>query len=525
MKKYRFVFLISLLFSCLCLVSCSDDSFDHSVAPSSSSDSGSSGDAPELKFGTTYSYYLSDDTDQVWAKISGRKGAVLPSVASPKKAGFRFTGWKTKKGAEPLPTFGSSDLSFYAQWEESSATKLIGSKDAPDTVGDVIFTDGSASPYPTNYSDLTNDQWKAAVAMLFTISYNPTTGSNAKGGQYQYKIAAGLMAKSGMQWCVPWMYQMTYEDIEASEPDGYIFEGYFFKQKNRHFIYNMMYTGYKWDESLDATDNVAGALSLSPYFGLENYASTPQFKMLATADIAPAFDFAIRYGTSQKADESCRDNWYLPSTGELKVLFTNNEIFEKYNRLVIKKFMVAGSPSGFLSRIKPEHIFWTSSSDGSLEYNSEITCVEARCYSRPTNANETKSPLEKLLDKYGDTFEYSDSPPTHDVVVGFWGFANQPSGQPKERIKVFDPCDGNTKNVMLYAVAKLLGEDHFVYYRRDISPLREDNPSNKGGWVYHYVMYNKAYLVDANGNVSFDKKDASGNDNVDYSVIPMRAFN
>lgn len=524
MKKYRFVFLLSLIFSCLFFATCSDGTFDHSSAPSSSDDSSGSGDSSEKKFGTTYSYYLNDKTDQAWAKISGRKGTLLPSVASPKKAGYRFKGWKTKDGAEPLPSFGSDDLKFFAQWEESSATKLIGSKEAPDTVGDVIFTDGSASPYPTNYSDLTGDQWKAAVAMLFTISYNPTTGSNEKGGQYQYKIAAGLMAKTGMQWCVPWMYQMTYEDIAASEPDGYIFEGYFFKQKRRHYIYNMMYTGYKWDESLDATDNVAGALPLSSNFGLENYASTPQFKMLATADIAPAFDFAIRYGTSQKADEYCRDNWYLPSTGELKVLFKNNEIFEKYNRLVIKKFMVAGSPSGYLGRIRPEHIFWTSSSDGSLEYNSEITCVEARCYSRPTNENETQSPLDKFRAAYPN-HKFTDSPPTHDAIVGFWGFKDQPSGQPKERINVFDPCDGNTKTVMLYAVAKLLGADHFVYYRRDISPLRQDNPANEGGWVYHYVMYNKAYLVGANGNVSFDKKDASGNDNVDYSVIPMRVFN
>lgn len=481
MKRRKYIFLISLFFSFIFLASCNDGTFDHSVAPSDS------GDAPELKFGTTYSFYLSDKSDQLWAKISGRSGALLPSVAAPKKAGWRFKGWKTKSGAEPLPAFGSADLSFYAQWEESSATKLIGSKEAPDAVGDVIFTDGSASSYPKNYGDLSGDQWKAAVAMLFTTTYNPATGSNQKGGQYQYKIAAGLLAQGSLQWCVDVLYEMTYEDAEIFDPSLFA-HGYCCKDREKHFIYNMMYVGYDWNESLDGSDVVLGALSLSPYFGLQNYASSSQFKALATANVAPAFDYAINYGRSQKMDESYRDNWYLPSSGELTVLFADNEIFEKYNRLVIKKFMAAGSPSGILSRINPSDVFWTSAND--TAYDTSLACVDARGHTTDT--------------------------PTHDYVTGYWGSESPSSSQLKERIQVFDPCAGYVKKPMIYATSAY--SDKFIYSRKDKAPNTDANPGQQGGYAYRYILYSNARLMSGSGAPSVDNKTAQ------HSVLAMRVF-
>ena len=92
-------------------------------------------------------------------------------------------------------------------------------------------------------------------------------------------------------------------------------------------------------------------------------------------------------------DESYRDNWYLPSSGELTVLFANNEIFEKYNHLVIKKFMAAGSPGDILSRINPSDVFWTSANNGT--YDTSLACVDARAHTTDT--------------------------PTRDVVTGYWG--------------------------------------------------------------------------------------------------------
>ena len=489
MKKYRFVFLLSLIFSILFFASCgSDDTFDYSPAPSSSKDSDKDS---EQKFGTTYSYYLSDKTDQAWAKISGRKGAVLPSVASPKKTGFRFKGWKTKKGAEPLPTFGSSDLSFYAQWQDASETKLIGSKDAPDAVGDVIFTDGSASPYPTSYGDLTEDQWKAAVAMLFTTTYNPATGSNAKGGQYQYKIAAGLLAPSLMQWCADLLYEQDDDEMRPGPSANY-----YWKYKDHHFIYNFMYVGYDWDESMDAhaaeqaNSLVLGPLLLDQNFGLQNYASVPQFKLLCTQDISPAFDYALRYGTSQMMDESYCDNWYLPSTGELKVLFTDSEAFQKYNRLVIKKFLVSGSPTGYLERVNSNHVFWTSSSNGRQTPDSSIDVITYR--------------------EHNDSYD-----PPHGRDVGVWGIpegGDTSKADSHNRLQVYDPCSGRIIHPMLDKT--LIWVNETVYSQPDSSSDHE-----VGGYAYRYIIYNKAYQIDVLGNLEFDAKTK------EHSVIAMRVFN
>ncbi len=478
MKKYKRFFLLALIFSSLCLASCNDGTFDYSVAPSSSKDSG---DSPELKFGTTYSFYLSEKSDQLWAKISGRSGTVLPSVAAPKKTGYRFKGWKTKTGAEPLPAFGSSDLSFYAQWEDSSDTKLIGSKEAPDAVGDVIFTDGSASPYPNSYDDLTDEQWKAAVAMLFTISYNPANGSNAKGGQYQYKIAAGLLAPSLMQWCADVIYEMP--DSEATTSN------YYWKYKDRHFIYNFMYAGYDWDESMDAHADeqanslILGPLALSQYFGLQNYASSEQFKMLGSNDIAPAFEYAMNYGRSQKMNSALRDNWYLPSVGELKILFTDDDVFQKYNRLVIKKFLVSGSPTGYLERIVPVHSFWTSSSNGAQEPDSSISVITRRG-----------------LAEGGD--------------VGIWGIPSDrdtSNAGNHDRMQVYDPCSGRIFHPMLNKTLRWTSLT--VYENAD-----SGSHNTQGGYAYRYVLYNKAYQIDVLGNLSFDAKTAQ------HSVVAMRVF-
>ncbi len=483
MKKYSFIFLFTLIFSIFFIASCNNnDTFDDSTTPSDP-------DTPtDTEFGVTYSYYLNDYTDQLWAEITGRKGSVLPSVTTPKKDGYRFEKWQTKDGDEPPATFGESAQKFYACWKEYDKTKLIGSKASPDTVGDVIFTDGSASPYPKTYDELTEDQWKAAVAMLFTTTYNPATGSNEKGGQYQYKIAAGLLASSLQQWCTDVLYEMDDNEFR----DGY---NYYWKYKDHHFIYNFMYTGYDWDESMDAhaaeqaNSLVLGPLTLSQYFGKQNYVSSSQFVTLATKDISPAFDFVIQYGASQNMDNSCRDNWYLPSNCELKVLFTDDEVFQKYNRLVMKKFIVAGSPSGFLERIVPAHVFWSSTTNGTQPPDSSIDVITYR--------------------EHGESYG-----PTHGRDVGVWGIpdgGDTNTSDRHNRMQVYDPSTGRIFHPMLNKT--LVWTQYTVY----ASPDSSSDHSN-GGYAFRYVLYNKAYQMDVLGNLSFDTKTN------EHSVIAMRVF-
>ena len=169
MKNNKFCFLFISIFSLLWTLSCSNSSDDAT-------------NINNTDFGIKYSFFVSNTTDQPWATVNGLEGSVVPTVASPEKPGYRFTGWKTKSGNSLPVVFGKDKLKFYAQWSDINTVKLIGSKSAPDTVGDIIFTDGSASPYPEDWNSLTEEQWKSAVAMLSQANSMPQMAMQIIGG-------------------------------------------------------------------------------------------------------------------------------------------------------------------------------------------------------------------------------------------------------------------------------------------------------------------------------------------------------
>ena len=284
----------------------------------------------------TYSFYMNNSSSQAWATISGENGSSVPLIVEPKKANYKFSQWKTANGTPVPQSFGSENLSFFASWE-SDAGNMLGTKSAPDSLYDIIFTDGSAIPYPADLDSLTADQAKNVVAMLYTTTYNPNNGSNTDG---KYRLAAGFPVNGLASWC---------EEVITIGTSQF---------------YNTMYIGYVFEDTANNHNLYHSVRQLSPYYGLSNYADSENFYTLVNSSYCPAFYYAANYGVTKCISADCRSNWYLPSTGELKVLLKNTEICNKYKLLFAKLY--SSSIDYFLKQNK----IWTSTSDTSQESGS-----------------------------------------------------------------------------------------------------------------------------------------------------------
>lgn len=143
----------------------------------------------------------------------------------------------------------------------------IGSKTPTETkaVGDIVFTDGSASPYT---EELTDEQKAAAIAVIFYVGdENDTLGAKTLG--------VGLDISVETRWCVD---RLFYEDKEhvTSMTDG---------KRNTDEIKEMI----EWAE-----DN----------FGY----------------YYPAFYFCVNYNV-----KGFTSGWYLPAKEEVQKIYDNRE--------------------------------------------------------------------------------------------------------------------------------------------------------------------------------------------------------
>lgn len=157
----------------------------------------------------------------------------------------------------------------------------IGTKTPTETkaVGDIVFTDGSASPYT---EELTNEQQAAAIAVIFYVGdENDTLGAKTLG--------VGLITERtddmGLPWCL--------KDAVAYDSNDY--------------AQNM-------NDGKANTDEIAG---------LSDYGDGTKY---------PAFKFCRDY-TAQ----GFTTGWYLPAINELKMLYASlTEVGNALNALDIE---------------------------------------------------------------------------------------------------------------------------------------------------------------------------------------------
>ena len=153
--------------------------------------------------------------------------------------------------------------------------KLIGSKSKPDAVGDIVFSDGSATAYTADLT-LTEEQKSKAVAVIFYVGTECSNDSTSR------TLGVGLAQnQSGLAWCL---------------------------------------------ESAAAHDKNITTIQESDKDGSDNLSQIGEFlngnNDTGTADNYPAFYFAKNYsGTATNLGETYADGWYLPSIAELQKIY------------------------------------------------------------------------------------------------------------------------------------------------------------------------------------------------------------
>ncbi len=464
------LFAIALVFS-----SCKDDGTDEGAVLGVKT-------AETSESGTTYSFYVNSWGGQTWATVCGQAGSVLPSVATPKKKGWQFNGWNTKAdgtGTTLPAVFGSEPVSYYAMWTEAPESALIGTKSAPDALYDIVFTDGSAMAYPDNLDELTNEQIEAAVAMIVSTTYNPSNGANTSGGQYQYKLGAGIVVSSGQTW----VNNSTLEKISPTSSENPDRKGSdddkeeFMSYTDHTMLFQMMWTGYSFDAERAKEGLSMQLKSLSAYFGRQNYVDSAAFR--AHSVYGPAFDYAIKYGRMTNMKSAYCNDWYLPSTGELTMMLKDDAIRSRFSNLVARKWITLKSQSGFLAYVSPTYAFWSSTTDSSQTPNYEAY----------------------VGDYYNSDWE----------VAGHYGEKDYDEGTTKYSAWLFDPYTGSEVKLYLPIHKKQTTESEVYWWD-------EDEWEHDPGYFYQYSMYDKAYHVTGIGRKFMESKKVSRN------VIAMRVF-
>lgn len=236
-------------------------------------------------------------------------------------------------GAAPATTDSSSTTTTTAYFGTKSPTD-------PKAVNDIVFSDGSATPYTSGLT-LTDAQKNAAVAMIF---YKGTECSNNGSTR---TLGVGLKrSPSYMQWC-RWSsntgcangYNTNITTIQGT-PSGS--------------------TGaYTFTGDKDGSDNLS---QIAAFLAGNNDTGT--------AGNYPAFEYAKNYGSTNGCTGAYASGWYLPSIAEL---------YQIYNQRTSIDAAVA--LCGLTGNFYDTH-FWSSSQYASTgNYAYDLDFADGRCYS------------------------------------------------------------------------------------------------------------------------------------------------
>ncbi len=204
-----------------------------------------------------------------------------------------------KKTPEPKKP-GSGNGGSSGGGNQTPAVTYIGSK-APSqakAVGDVVFNDGSATPY-NNRIRFTDAQKNAAIAIIFYVGtdLNSDAADGTSDTSKSRTLGLGLKHTSqGLEWCksTAKAHDNTVSSINctcAGENGSYTIRG----DKN----------------GSDNLEQIATNLSS------DNDTNTP--------DNYPAFYFAKAYNTKAANLELFNTNWFLPGIAELNQLYINGK--------------------------------------------------------------------------------------------------------------------------------------------------------------------------------------------------------
>ena len=182
--------------------------------------------------------------------------------------------------------FGDGSVKYYYKTDsklvrvvrdlEVTPTTYIGTKAPTEAkaVGDIVFTDGSATAY-TSELTLTDEQKSKAVAVIFYVGTDCSNDSTSR------TLGVGLAQnQSGLEWCLSSAkaYNVKITTIQESDKNG--------------------------------SDNLE---QIEAFEGVDDTATEANY---------PAFYFAKNYSsTATNLGETYADGWYLPAKAELQKIY------------------------------------------------------------------------------------------------------------------------------------------------------------------------------------------------------------
>lgn len=245
--------------------------------------------------------------------------------------------------------------------------KCFGEKPHPDTVGDIVFADGTAMAWREGLS-FTDEQKAAAIAVIFYV------GSECSNDGRERMLGVGLVRSNDYaSWCDSdaWAYCEYIKPIECSI-NGYIGK-------------------YTFEGDTDGSDNLEqiGACLSTRAQNLTDdevaywYPAGRPFDDTETESLYPAFYFAKNYAKQSKSHvygTRYEKGWYLPSIAELFQIWKNKETVDAAIRLC------GGDEFGewhYLSSTQftdktdytYELYFFTGSEHGRKKYFGEFVCA------------------------------------------------------------------------------------------------------------------------------------------------------
>ena len=221
---------------------------------------------------------------------------------------YGLSGWSngtttfTSSGTTTF-TMGNANVTLTAQWDGPYNT--IGTKipSVAKSVGDIVFSDGSAIPYSdfTTLDETTKDAKKTSAIALIFYKGKDLNSDDAEGHENtttSRTLGVGLKHKKsgGLAWCLNTADAFNVNITTIQCPSIYSHGSYTF-------------TGDK-----NGSDNLE---QIEAFTGVDD---------TATANNYPAFYYAKNYKDqedSRVAGTNYESGWYLPSIAELYKIYTN----------------------------------------------------------------------------------------------------------------------------------------------------------------------------------------------------------
>ena len=239
--------------------------------------------------------------------------------------------------------------------QRTKATGKFGEWEGAYEVGDIVFSDGSATPY-SNTLTLTNEQKAAAIAIIFYKGNGLNTDVNYEEDTSKTRtLGIGLLHSEDVPR-IPWCLKDDDNDIVAL--------GYYCEFEATECTWSMPGGVRKFFGDKNGSDNLVqmGQFLKTKQANGEQLYGHSAFDDTNNSNLYPAFYFAKNYKDqtgSRVKDTAYENGWFLPSLAEIWKLCEVKDTVDAASELCGgSKFVLSGHDSE--PYYERPYYYWTS---------------------------------------------------------------------------------------------------------------------------------------------------------------------